>query len=165
MKTLKITAILAVVPLFLISCATLNPVTYTGDPNLQDYQYAFINSTSQVSSNSGIVLGNQYGVYGGTDTKSVVPGDIIKGQMIKHGFTIVPQITPDIANKTLIINFGETGERKVTWGKITEIVLQFVRAGDNKVIYTVTSEGFGDTKADDIRIAIERAFKEIFNEQ
>ena len=65
-------------------------------------------------------------------------------------------------NKDLIVNYGESGRREVFWGYTTEVSIQFLAANTNDVICVTTAEGFGDTEADDIKIAINRALDAVF---
>jgi hypothetical protein len=55
------------------------------------------------------VYGGNYGVYGASVSKSINPSDVIAGYMIRYGFVQVPEIKPELASQTLIINYGETG--------------------------------------------------------
>ena len=48
-------------------------------------------------------------------------------------------------------------------GYTIEITLQFLSAQSHEVVCTSTAEGMGETEADDIRIAINRALDELFN--
>lgn len=161
MKALKL-LFLSFCLILLSSCASLRPVTYNGNTSLIGYKYAYITPTSGLSSSTGAVYGNGYGVYGGTISKSINPADVISGILMKNGFTILPEITDDLKDRTIIVNFGETGRRNVFWGYTIEITLQILSADTHKVLCTTTAEGFGDTEADDIRIAITRAMDAIF---
>lgn len=149
--------------LLLSSCAaTLLPVSVTRNSTLDGYKYVYITPTSGITSTTGGVYGGSYGVYGSTQTKSIYPSDIIAGIMIKKGFTQVPNITPEIATQTLIINYGESGRRNVGLGYTIEITLQFLSAKTHEIVCVSTAEGQGSTEADDIRIAINRALDEVF---
>ena len=151
MKVLKLITF-AIFLMLISSCATLKPVTHTGNTSLTGYKYAYITPTSGLSSSSGGVYGNAYGVYGGTVSKSINPADIISGILMKNGFTLI-----------LIVNYGETGRRNVFIGYTIEITLQILSADNLEILCTTTAEGMGETEADDIRIAITRAMETIFN--
>ena len=142
--------------------ATLLPVSVTKNSGLSEYKYVYITPTSGITSTTGGVYGGSYGVYGSTQTKSIYPSDIIAGIMIKKGFTQVPNITPEIATQTLIINYGESGRRTVGLGYTIEVTLQFLSAKTHEIVCISTAEGQGATEADDIRIAINRALDEVF---
>ena len=47
-------------------------------------------------------------------------------------------------------------------GYTIEITLQFLSADTHEVVCTSTAEGMGETEADDIRIAIQKALTEVF---
>ena len=143
-------------------CASLKPVTYNGNTSLIGYKYAYITPTSGLSSSSGGVYGNAYGVYGSTISKSINPADVISGILMKNGFTLIPELDDELKERTIIINYGETGRRNVFWGYTIEITLQILSADTLEVLCTTTAEGMGSTEADDIRIAITRAMEAIF---
>ena len=142
--------------------ATLLPVSVTKNSGLSEYKYVYITPTTGLTSGSGGVYGGNYGVYGSSVNKSVNPSDIIAGYMMRKGYVQVPEIKPEFASQTLIINYGETGRRSVFWGYTIEITLQFLSAQSHEVVCTSTAEGMGETEADDIRIAINRALDEVF---
>ena len=148
----------------LSSCAiTLRPVSVQHSESLFNYKYFYIQPTGTVnaSPSSGAVVGNM--VISG-DSKSVNPGDLIAGQLIKVGFIRVPELRDDIKDMTFIVNYGETGSRPVTLGYTTEITLQFVSAATLDLICTCTGEGIGDTKADDVEKAVYRCLQQVFQE-
>lgn len=93
--------------LLAISCATLRPVTLTQKDSILDYQYIYITPTAAVNSTSGGVYGGSYGVYGATSTKTADPASLISGYFLKKGFTRLPELTPELLDKTLVVNYGE----------------------------------------------------------
>jgi hypothetical protein len=162
MKSIKLLSVICCI-LFFSSCASLQPAIVTQHAPLSGYRYVYITPTMGVTSGTGSVYGGNYGVYGSSVSKSINPSDVIAGYMIRHGFVQVPEIKPELASQTLIINYGETGRRSVLWGYTIEITLQFLSAQSHEVVCTSTAEGMGETEADDIRIAINRALDELFN--
>ena len=149
---------------FVSSCAiTLKPVSVQHSESLFNYKYFYIQPTGTVnaSPSSGVVVGNM--VISG-DSKSVNPGDLIAGQLIKVGFIRVPGLRDDIKDMTFIVNYGETGSRPVTLGSTTEITIQFISASTLEPICTCTGEGIGDTKADDVQEAVYRCLQQVFQE-
>ena len=150
---------------FLVTgCAvTLLPVSVRHSESLFNYKYFYIQPTGTVTSSasSGVVIGNM--VFS-EDSESVNPGDIIAGQLIKVGFIRVPELRDDIKDKTVIVNYGETGTRAVALGSTTEVNIQFLSAETLEPICTCTGEGFGDTKADDVKEAIYRCLQQAFIE-
>ena len=47
-------------------------------------------------------------------------------------------------------------------GYAIEVTIQFSSANTHAVVCTVTGEGYGDTEADDIRLAITRCLDTVF---
>ena len=149
---------------FITGCAiTLKPVSVQHSESLFNYKFFYIQPTGTVnaSPSSGVVVGNM--VISG-DSKSVNPGDLIAGQLIKVGFIRVPELRDDIRDLTFIVNYGETGSRPVALGSTTEITIQFISASTMEPICTCTGEGIGDTKADDVEKAVYRCLQQVFQE-
>lgn len=165
MKSFKFLSVICCI-LFLSGCASLQPAIATRHTPLDGYRYVYISPTTSLTSGSGGVYGGKYGVYGSSVNKSVNPSDIIAGYMMRKGYVQVPEIKPELASQTLIINYGETGRRDI-WGGLLgytiQVTLQFLSAQTHDVVCTSTAEGMGSTEADDIRIAINRALDELFN--
>ena len=101
MKPFKLLAIVCSI-ILMCGCASLHPVSVNYHSPIDTYRYVYITPTSSLSSGTGSV----YNGYGSSTTKSVNPGDIISGYLIKKGYIIVPQIQPEYASQTLIINYG-----------------------------------------------------------
>jgi len=115
MKTKDI--ILIVCSVFMLcGCYSLKAPVVEGSFPVGQYKYAYISPTSGLTSSAGGVYGGQYGVYGATATKSVNPGDVIAGALIKQGLVILPEVKPELADETLIVNYGESGRRGVFMG-------------------------------------------------
>ena len=147
--------------LCLSGCAMKAPiVNYSLGDSVFNYKYFYVNHTSSVSGSSG-VYGNQFGVYGGA-TKTTNPSDIITGILFKNGFIRVDAISPENADKTMVISYGETGRRNVNLGYSIEVTMQFINAKTQLPIVVCTAEGQGSTEADDVRIAITRALEPLF---
>ena len=162
MKLKKIIS-LALMPLIFASCVTLQPVRVTRNASLDNYTYFYITPTETKTGSTGDVYGNGYGVYGSSTSKSTNPTDIISGYLIKRGMVRLPEVKNDLADRTIIINYGETGRRSTGLGGYTiEITLQILSAKTSEVICVVTGEGQGETEADDIRIAINRCLEELY---
>lgn len=165
MKSFKFLSVICCI-LFLSSCASLQPAIVNRHTSLDGYRYVYITPTTGLISGSGGVYGGNYGVYGSSVNKSVNPSDIIAGYMMRKGYVQVPEIKPELASQTLIINYGETGRRDIWSGLLgytIQVTLQFLSAQTHDVVCTSTAEGMGETEADDIRIAINRALDELFN--
>ena len=143
-------------------CATLLPPTITRHSTLDGYKYVYITPTSEINSVTGGTYGGRYGIYGSTSTHSINPSDVISGHFLKRGYTRLPEINPELAEQTLIVNFGESGRRSAGLGYTIEVTIQLLSAKTNEVICVGTAEGQGETEADDVRIAIDRCMNEIF---
>ena len=118
-------------------------------------------SLSALTSGAGEVFNG----YGATTTKSINPSDIIAGELIKRNFIIVPKLEPQLADKTLIVSYGETDRRYRGLGYTIEVTLQFVSAKSHEMVCSCTAEGQGETEADDIRMAIQRAISGLFRQR
>lgn len=149
----------------LCSCGTLLPPTVTRHSTLDGYKYVYITPTSEKTSVTGGTYGGQYGIYGSTSTHSINPADVISGHFLKRGYTRLPEINPDLAEQTLIVNFGESGRRTVGLGYSIEVTIQLLSAKTNEVVCIGVAEGQGSTEADDVRIAINRCMDEIFDKK
>lgn len=159
--TLTYIALFAIL-LTISGCASMRPpVINKYDDSIFNYKYFYVSPTGDYTSSSG-VYGNQYGVYGGT-TKSTNPASIISGILFKNGFIQVNEVNPTNANETMIVNFGETGRRNVNLGYSIEVTIQFISASTQRPICSCTAEGQGETEADDVRRAIQRALDPLFN--
>lgn len=156
--------ILTCVALSLVSCYTLQVPTTTINGQLENYAYAYVIQTSSVTGSSG-VYGNKYGVYGGT-TKTTNPSEVIVGYLMKCGYTILPEIDPNLADKTLIVNYGHTGKRQLSMFAYSNIVMIQIRdAKTHNLIAQSEAEGCGADEAEDILQAINRALDSIFIKQ
>ncbi|MBO4481624.1 MAG: hypothetical protein J5719_03640 [Bacteroidales bacterium] len=146
------------------SCVTLQPTTITRNEQdaLSNYKYFYINPTGVKTGSTGYVYGSQYGVYGGSSAKSTEPCDIITGFLLKRGYIRIATIDENIAEKTLIISYGETGRRPAGLGYTINVMLQFTSAKTHNIVCSVSGEGMGETEADDIRIAITRCLETAF---
>lgn len=150
--------------LMLGACAPLRTPVIVKHAPVEMFKYAYITPTKELTSSTGSTYGGQYGIYGSSTTKSVNPSDIIAGILIQRGFIIVPEIKPELAKETAIVNYGESGRRNRGLGYTIEVTIQFISADTNQMICSCTAEGQGSTEADDIRQAIKRALDGLFAE-
>ncbi len=145
----------------LTGCASMRPpIINTYNDSINNYRYFYISPTSDYTSSSGI-YGNKYLVYGGV-MKSTNPASVISGILFKNGFIQVNEIIPEHKDETMIVNFAETGRRNVNLGYSIEVSIQFISAQSQTPICVCTAEGQGETEADDVRIAIQRALDPLF---
>lgn len=155
MKTIRFLAVFFT-SILINSCAPLKAPIITKNEKIEGYKYIFISPTGNLNSGTGAVYGAGYGIYGATTSKSVNPGDVITGILLKKGFIKLPELKPELADETLIVNYGESGKRKRRLGYTIEITIQFISAKSLQPICSCTAEGQGETEADDIRQAITR---------
>lgn len=161
-KSLLYFFLCTVLTIWVSGCASMRPpvVNKYNNDNISNYRYFYVSPTGDYTSSSGVYT-NQYGVYGGT-TKSTNPSSIISGILFKNGYIQVNEVKPQNANETMIVNFGETGRRSVNLGYSIEVTIQFISAATQLPICSCTAEGQGETEADDIRKAIQRALNPLF---
>lgn len=144
-------------------CAPLKTPTIIKNETIEGYKYIFISPTSNLTSGSGGVYGGQYGVYGSTTSKSVNPGDVISGILLKKGYTRLPELKPELQDETIIVNYGESGKRNRGLGYTIEVTIQFISAKTHGQLCACTAEGQGETEADDIREAITRCLSTLLS--
>ena len=142
--------LLAICAILLMNgCAPLRMPVIVRNAPVEMYKYAYISPTKELTSSTGGTYGGQYGIYGSSTTKSVNPSDVIAGILIKEGYVILPELKPELANETLIVNYGESGRRNRGLGYTIEVTIQFNSAKTNEMICSCTAEGQGETEADD----------------
>ena len=159
MQKFKLLAFYYVIVL-LTSCASMKAPVINKITSLDDYKYFYITPTQELSSGFGATISGQY--Y--STTKTINPADVISGILIKQGYIKLLEIDKNKLKETFVINYGESGRRNVNLGYSIEITMQFISALDQSLICTATAEGQGETEADDIRIAINRALEALFKE-
>jgi hypothetical protein len=149
---------LLILSLITFGCASLRPATSIKNGSLDSYKYFYITPTSSLTSSSGATISGQY--Y--SSSKTVNPSDLITGILTKDGLIRLPELKAELAEGTLIINYGESGRRNTGWGSYTiEVTIQFVSAKTSSFVCSCTAEGQGTTEADDIRQAITRCLNEV----
>lgn len=166
MKTIRFLAIIFIV-ICSNSCAILKTPVITRNEPIEEYKYILIQTTKDLTSGTGGVYGGQYGVYGSSSTKSVNPSDVIAGILLKEGFIRLTEIEPELIDKTIIVNYGESGKRIIAGGLggyTIEVTIQFISAKSYTLICSCTAEGQGETEADDIREAITRCLSGLLSQ-
>lgn len=147
------------------SCGALKAPVVVHHSSMDNYKYVFVTPTTELTSSAGGAYGSQYGLYGSSVTKTINPSDVISGELIKRGYIIVPEIKEELIDKTMIVNYGESGRRNRGLGYTIEVTMQMVSAKTHELINVCTAEGQGSTEADDIRQAIIRALDALFDEE
>lgn len=162
MKNLVTLTTIIVTAILLVGCSTLKaPIIQQNEP-VSSYIYFYVTPTAELTSSKGNVSGGQYGTYGSATTKSLNPSDVISGILLKQGMIRLPELNSELLDKTLIVNYGESGRRNINLGYSIEVTIQFLQAKTHSVICVCTAEGQGSTEVDDIRIAINRALEPLF---
>ena len=151
----------AAIALTLTSCSALKVPTAEIKGNVLDYPYAYVIPTSGVTSNSG-VYGNQYGVYGGR-TKTINPSEVISGYLMKLGYTILPSISPELADKTLIVSYGYTGRRQLSLFSYPSCIIQMRDAKTHNMVASCEAEGCGEDETAGILQAIYKGLDKIYS--
>lgn len=140
---------------------TLNAPIFSVNSNLHNYSYVYVMPTSPITSSFG-VYGGQYGVYGG-QTKTISPSETISGYLMKIGFTPVPSVTEELADKTLVVSYGYTGRRMLSQSAYAScIIIQMRDAKTHEMVASCEAEGCGSDETDDILQAIYSGLNAIF---
>lgn len=138
------------------------PVVKTYDSSIHNYTYFYVTPTSDYTSSTGVTTDSDGKVSGG-GMQTTNPADVISGILIKHGFVRVNDINPENASKTMVVNFGESGDIQRDFQPVsTEVSIQFVAADTQRLICTSSAEGAGSTLSERIRQAIVRALSPLF---
>lgn len=169
MKVVINKSVITFVSLFLVAlvlsgCSSLLAPTVTRNKTITGYKYFYITPTVEKSSVVGAVVPLATGGSIGYSTShNVNPTDLICGHFLKRGYTRLPELKPNLASETIVVNYGETGRRETSWFSYAlEVTIQLISAESSEVICVGTAEGQGETEADDIRIAINRCMDTIF---
>ena len=147
------------------ACSALRPVTYSVKPTLFNYKYVYIMQTGSVTGSSNIYALDNGTIIGGT-TNTTNPTDIMSGYLMQRGYTVIPQLNEKKLSETLIVSYGETGQRSMGFLWLfdaTSIIVQFRDAQTNELIASAEAEDYGSTAADNVRYAIRRALDTIFS--
>ncbi len=139
------------------SCGSLKAPTIHQFNSIDGYRYVFITPTAELTSSTGVAYAVGNGLYGNT-SKTINPSDVISGIFLKNGFIRLPELKPDLLDQTIVVNYGESGRRNYT----IEVTIQILSAKSSEPICICTAEGQGETEADDVRIAINRALTPLF---
>lgn len=134
MRVIKL-LVITLTSILINGCAVLQEPIIKINESIDKYQYVVIPATGRAASS------------------------VIEGILLKKGLFSVYEIRPEIADKTLILRYGESGRRDVAGGLggyTLEVTIIFISAETNNTIYSCTAEGQGETEAEDIRQAITR---------
>lgn len=150
--------VMILVSISLTSCVmALKVPTAVTNGNPYNYTYVYVIPTSAVTSSSGV-----YNGYGGV-TKTINPSEVISGYLMQEGYTPIPSVTDDLADKTLIVSYGYTGRRPLGWFAYAScIIIQMRDAKTHQIVASCESEGCGSDETDDILQAIYTGLNTIF---
>ena len=155
---------LLLIPLIMLMSISVfaqkDPVA-TINSDLSAYKYAYIIPTSGVTSGHSYVYGGKFmGIYGGGNTNTTNPSEIISGYLMKLGFTILPSINPELAEQTMIVSYGYTGTRLVSLlSYASGVIIQMHNAQTHELLASFEAEGCTLDQAGDISEAIYNALK------
>ena len=149
------------------SCKILKPAllppTVLVNAEITNYKYVIISSSSDKNSNTNILYKSGNNISNTNISQSINPKDVISGYLLKRGYIILPELKENVLDKTLIVNYGESGKRMTGLGGYTlEATISFVSAKSLNVVASCSAEGQGSSESDDIRLAITRCLNAIF---
>lgn len=135
----------------LAGCSSVKnfPVITKEYGSLDGYSYVYVLPTSGVASGSAQAMTTQYYASSSVEMNSVSPAEQIKGFFIKNGFVILPEIAPDLADKTMIVSYGCSNG----------VVLQMTNAKTHNLLATYEAQGAGKNQT----VAISNALQKILN--
>ena len=161
MKRIQLLSIAILTLLLFNSCGSLKAPAIHKFSSIDGYRYVFITPTAELTSSTGVAYAVGNGLYGNT-SKTINPSDVISGIFLKNGFIRLPELKPDLLDQTIVVNYGESGRRNKGLGYTIEVTIQILSAKTSEPICICTAEGQGETEADDVRIAINRALSPLF---
>lgn len=144
MKKLSNICLLATVALVFCGCCVSRNATIARYGSLEGYRYALVMPPS-ISANHST--------------------NLICGQLINHGFVIVPELTDAIKDRAIIVNFGESRKDWIQSSYVTDISIQIADAVTYEVICTASAEGRAQIPGDEVRAAVNRCFVNIFSDE
>ena len=147
-------------------CTMLQPPSARMHASLKgwNYQYIYITPTIDITSITSTtdtvsvasttdststykrMLDGFYRIFRSKSKPTVNPADIITGHFVKKGYIRVAEIKPDIADKTLVINYGETNSGYIGVFRKVGVVIQMVSAETNELVCVCSGEGKGRTE-------------------
>ncbi len=171
MKKKRVVIILsAIIVLLLQGCGPMKllPVKVDEHGSLDGYRYFYINMTGTTVSSSTVGVSISYRLFVSDDGSTINPADYITGYLLKMGYVRVAELPLSYPQQTFIVSYGE-GSRRHRYEEealldesCQEVIIQFISAETNEVICTITGEGIGNTRADDIRNALKRCLDAYF---
>ena len=136
-------------------------VVIKGDP--RQYKYVHVIPTSGTTSSTGVSttvhIWGPIGITAGNANSTVNPSELLTGFLMKEGYTVVPSITPELADMTLIVSYGFLGTYLTRKGGVpySRIILQMTDASTHEVVVSYETIGTGDDDAERISEALDYA--------
>jgi len=159
MKTLKFSGTIILIATLICGCSPLQLVT-TIRGDVKNYEYVFIPSTEETDelTESTDIRGIGEGAI--PIAQSLVPGEFLTRRLKRAGFTVLPELNPDLADQTLIITYTDKATGRRRWdGRVQEVEIRFISAKTNAVVYSGMAEGSGSTKVNGLKNAIRRSLR------
>ena len=136
--------LILIIALFpIVGCSVSRFASVNKNSSFDGYKYVYVVGTNDLSSSAGYASGSQNWLYGASTSKSVNPSDVIAGYLMKKGFARLPQLSEELASKTLIVSYGESGRHPMALGYATEVTVQFIDTSTNEIVATSTAAGIG----------------------
>lgn len=131
-------------------------VVIKGDP--RQYKYVHVIPTSGTTASSGVSttvhIWGPVGITTGNANSTANPSELLAGFLMKEGYTVVPTISPEIADKTLIVSYGFLGTYNSAYSKI---ILQMTDASTHDVVASYETFGIGNNDAERVSEALDYA--------
>ena len=92
-------------------CATSRYSSVNKVAPIQDYKYIYVLGTNElVSIDTSVGIADEFGnASASTYINAFNPSDVIVGYLMKKGFIRAPKLDKELAHKTLLVSYGESG--------------------------------------------------------
>ena len=119
-------------------CATSRYSSVNKVAPIQDYKYIYVLGTNElVSIDTSVGIADEFGnASASTYINAFNPSDVIVGYLMKKGFIRAPKLDKELAHKTLLVSYGESGHYR---GGIAEVTVQFIDASTHELITSTTA--------------------------
>jgi len=108
--------------------------------DLSKYEYVYVIPVSGDKPAPGVQVNNGYVIY----SRNLYPSDVISGYLMKFNYTIMPECSLEHAEKTLIVSYGFTGRRLLSWVKSAcTVLIQMSDAQTHEIVASFEAEGAG----------------------
>ena len=143
-------------------CATSRYSSVNKVAPIEDYKYIYVLGTNElVSIDTSVGIVDEFGnASASTYINAFNPSDVIVGYLMKKGFIRAPKLDKELAHKTLLVSYGESGHYR---GGIAEVTVQFIDASTHELITSTTAASGGiKSDSDKLRDAILKSLKNLF---